>query len=126
MAALRSLLALAVCAGPGLIVLACHEAKLSGPQLERGEAVWERACVQCHDADAGIGSRLTDRVLQSYTTAELLYRYNRRFMPYGAEASLADSEYWDVTAYLLARYGFEVPEGELTPANAATITLTGR
>ena len=104
--------------GATIVVLASLLASCGGPeraqdpngraQVVRGEALYGRYCAQCHVAEQGIGAKLTRRGLASYRDAAFLQRYNQQYMPYRAEGSLLEQEYWDITAYLLVEYGFAV------------------
>ncbi len=91
--------------------------------VDRGSDLYARYCFQCHDSGDGIGSRLSPAVLSSYGTAAGLFEYNRKFMPYAGEGSLATEDYWDITAYMLVQHGFAAPELQLAPAGAPDIQL---
>ena len=91
---------------------------------ERGAALYQRNCVQCHETGGGIGARLTPAGLAAYGTAAGLLEYNRRYMPYNAEGTLTAQEYLDITAYLLREHGFAEPGWELTEATAPGLALT--
>ncbi len=91
--------------------------------VDRGSKLYARYCFQCHDSGEGIGSRLSPAVLRSYGTAAGLFDYNRKFMPYAGEGSLADRDYLDITAYMLVQHGFSTPGLELTPERATSIDL---
>ena len=116
----------AVLASTLLVALSVAVAACAGdnrPQLQRGEADYGRFCIQCHEGQDGIGSRLTRAGLSAYGTADLLYRYNRDFMPYGGEGSLMEQQYRDITGYLLVRYDFVAEGFELTATNSTGLEL---
>lgn len=105
----------------GVALVGCQSPRYA--DLHRGGDLYARYCFQCHDSGEGIGSRLSPAVLSSYRTAAGLFEYNRNFMPYAGEGSLATEDYWDITAYMLVQHGFAAPELELAPEVAAEITL---
>ncbi len=116
----------AVLAATLLTVLSVVVAACGGdnrPQLQRGEEEYSRFCIQCHEGQDGIGSRLTRAGLSAYGTADLLYRYNRDFMPYGGEGILTEQQYRDITGYLLVRYDFVAEGFELTATNGIGLEL---
>ncbi len=89
-------------------------------QVERGENLYTQKCASCHDAEGGIGPRLTGKVLAGYRTIGTLFDYNRLAMPYGAPGSLSEEEYWDVLAYLLESRDLTTPTA---PLNARSSEL---
>ncbi len=120
-AARRALTLSGIAAWAGVMLLACGSTRY--PDVDRGSKLYTRYCFQCHDSGDGIGSRLSPAVLRSYETAAGLFEYNRKFMPYAGEGSLAERDYWDITAYMLVQHGYSAPDVELTPELAAEIDL---
>lgn len=106
-----------------LTTLAACERPTAG-NIERGELLYRRDCAQCHEAESGIGSRLTPRGLASFGTGLGLFNYTRRYMPYNAEGTLPDQDYLDITAYLLVEHGFASSEVVLMEESGADIPLT--
>ena len=87
-------------------------------------ASYQAYCQACHEADQGIGPRLTPEVLASRGAAARLYSYNRDKMPYNAGGSLSDEEFWDITAYLLGRSALIAPDVLLHSRNADDLGLS--
>ena len=87
-------------------------------QQARGVAAYAAYCQACHEQEDGIGPRLTPAVLATRMTAERLFAYNRDKMPYNAGKLLTDEQYWDITAYLLARSGMAGRDEPLWEGNA--------
>lgn len=75
-------------------------------QLNDGEKDYVTFCAACHEPGQGIGPVLTAEVLDDRVTAARLFAYNRDKMPYSAERTLTDEQYWAITAYLVIRSGF--------------------
>lgn len=94
------------------------------PQYASGKASYEAYCASCHEIENGIGPLLKKEVLATRVTAQSLFNYNRRNMPYEAGNTLDEQIYWDVTAYLLMRSGFMQETERLTIENAAALSLT--
>ena len=105
------------------VVSACEPEEPEPDQYARGEALYNAYCASCHEIDGGIGPKLTPRVLATRVTADALFRYTRRFMPYEAGNTLSVEQYWDITGYLLQRHGFVERGVEVTAANAETMEL---
>lgn len=85
-----------------LVVAGCST---RSPEQQRtsGLALYATYCESCHDAEEGIGPRLTPQVLATRLTAAELFTYNKEKMPYNAGGILTEAQYWDITAFLLAR-----------------------
>ena len=92
-------------------------------QIARGKRLYEQHCAACHEADTGIGPRLSKKVIATHARAISLFDYTRRFMPYGAGNSLEERVYWDITGYVLSRHGFLPPGMVLGAHNAKRIIL---
>ena len=110
-----------------------NEARLAFPEDHR-------RCTRCHkqgnaarmatpfvdnnmfdtgDAPALVG----EEKLVAFPNAAVLHSYIRAAMPRHAPGSLAEAEYWDVTAHLL-ELNHALPQGAiLTEQNAATFSL---
>ena len=98
---LRKLTLQAILAGLGILCIsACGRAS---EQRLKGQHAYAVYCADCHDAAQGIGPRLSADVLASRGTAAHLFAYTRETMPYNAGALLTNTQYWDITAFLLAR-----------------------
>jgi alcohol dehydrogenase (cytochrome c) len=117
---------------PVIVLLAVStagvQAKSSGnytsAQASRGATVYTQYCVQCHGANlqGDSGPALSGQILQQAYgagTAAQLYDFISRQMPQNSPASLSQSQYLDVTAYILARNGF--PSGT-TPLNMGLLS----
>lgn len=107
----------------GLLVLAGCES--AADQQARGQEAYALYCAACHEAGQGIGPRLTATVLASRGTAARLFAYNRETMPYNAGGLLPDRQYWDITAFLLARETLMDTTRVLRPRAAERLTLSG-
>jgi cytochrome c len=83
-------------------------------------AAYEGSCSQCHGSNLedGFSAKLSKPVLAGYDTALELFEYLRAAMPKGAAGSLSDQEYFDITAYLLAKQGL-LPEGQVVDPDSA-------
>jgi mono/diheme cytochrome c family protein len=80
-------------------------------QAASGAAVYARSCSQCHGGklEGESGPPLLGPTLKSAYgggTAEPLYDFISRQMPQDAPGTLSQTQYLDVTAYLLSRNGF--------------------
>lgn len=100
-------------------------------QANRGSAVYEGACSGCHRADlgGGTGPALRDaRFTREFAGKELKTLFAKVVtMPRGAPASLGDSVYLDVVAYLLRENGFPPGPQDLTQDGLDAIrVLPGR
>ena len=94
-----------------LLLSACaRDTPTAQEQVARGEVLYNQFCTHCHEMENGIGPRLTREVLATRLTAASLNRYNQRNMPYEAGNTLLPEQYWEITAYLVQRHGFN-PEG---------------
>lgn len=117
----RALLLAGLAAWTAASLVGCQRPRYA--DIDRGRDLYARYCFQCHDSGQGIGSRLSPAVLSSYRTANGLFEYNRNFMPYAGEGSLATEDYWDITAYMLVQHGFAAPGLELVPESASELEL---
>jgi len=92
-----------------------------------GRAVFVARCGKCHgqNGEGGVGARLVpgDR-LGGYGTAQGLYDYVSRIMPFDAPGTLPTDEYWAVVTYLATTNGFADEGTVLGPDNASGVRLT--
>ena len=89
-------------------------------QAERGAAVFDNNCQECHQPDlsGGKGPPLTGPDFLSRWGAEDmsladLYGFSSMLMPEYDPGALSGREYVDVLAFILARNGFPPGDGEL-------------
>ncbi|GEM_PF-1688962 len=94
-------------------------------QIARGSLYFQQSCVSCH-TQGGIGPELTRGVLANYRTADRLFRYVSRAMPYDAPGSLEEQTYWDIVAFLLAENGMLPDDVVLGPETAPDVPLRRR
>lgn len=94
-------------------------------QIDRGRQLYEQRCAVCHQP-GGIGTELTGRLLASRGTALRLFDDIRATMPYDDPGSLAEGEYWDVTAFLVADRRLVETEVVLSRENAREVRLGAR
>lgn len=86
-----------------ILVVAGCSTRSPAQQQASGLVLYAAYCESCHDAEEGIGPRLPPQVLATRLTAAELFTYNKEKMPYNAGGMLTDAQYWDITAFLLAR-----------------------
>lgn len=91
-------------------------------QVARGDEVYGSTCAACHGAEGegGTGPAIlgAGAPLRGYQTAQGLFDYVSRVMPFDDPGSLSDEEYWDVVAFLLNEQDL-LDEGE-GPVSADT------
>jgi mono/diheme cytochrome c family protein len=97
-------------------------------QVALGRAVYLVHCAKCHggNGEGAIGRTLVAPwdPLAGYRTADELYVFVSRVMPFDDPGSLKAQEYWDVIAFLLNANGV-LPRGtQVTPDNAGGIKTT--
>ncbi|MCC7366875.1 MAG: c-type cytochrome [Chloroflexi bacterium] len=93
-------------------------------QVSRGEGVWNRICSECHGPDStNVDAPLLLRPdsLRRFPNAAAAHKYVSESMPNETPGSLAQEEYWDVIAYLLASYGVGEGDAPLGPETAANV-----
>ena len=97
-------------------------------QLGRGHELFLANCSRCHgdegQGDIGpavIGER---HGLRGYGTAQGLFDYVSRTMPFDAAGSLSEQAYWDILAYILTENGYLAEGTELGPENAADVDIS--
>jgi polar amino acid transport system substrate-binding protein len=93
-----------------------------------GKAVFLARCAQCH-GERGEGNTGRQLVapwdpLAGYRTADNLFAYVSRAMPFDNPGSLKDQEYWDVIAFLLNANGVLLPRTEVGKDNARVVKTT--
>lgn len=93
-------------------------------QTKAGNRLYKQHCAHCHELESGEGPKLKPKVLATHGSAARLFRYNKKFMPYGLDTRLTDQEYWAITAYLLSKSELATIEGDLGPENAENYKLT--
>lgn len=72
-------------------------------QVEKGHELFVQRCEVCH-IRGGMGDELRPLNFRFHGTAQGLYNYVSRAMPWGAPGTLTDDEYWAVLAYLLDKH----------------------
>jgi mono/diheme cytochrome c family protein len=92
-------------------------------QVRRGEELYAGKCANCHGAklEGKTSTPLTGPVFAgkwAEQTAKDLYA-RVRTMPYGAANSLSQTQYLDLTAFILAKNGAATGAGDLPAAPAA-------
>lgn len=102
--------------------------KLHRDQVALGRAVYLAHCAKCHGAngEGAIGRTLVAawNPLAGYRTADQLYVFVSRVMPFDDPGSLKAQDYWDIIAFLLHANGV-LPSGtQVGPDNAGRITTT--
>lgn len=99
-------------------------------QASSGASVYVQSCASCHgpnlQGEAGpplIGPTL--KAAYGAGTAAQLYDFISRQMPQNAPGSLSQSQYLDVTAYLLSRNGLSSGNAPLAIASLDEVSLSG-
>lgn len=92
-------------------------------QQKAGKRLFRQHCTHCHEQESGEGPKLKGKVLATHGSAARLFRYNKKYMPYGLDMRLSDQEYWAITAYLLSKTELAVFETDLGPDNAESVKL---
>jgi mono/diheme cytochrome c family protein len=93
-------------------------------QIARGEAVWNRICVECHGPDStNLDAPLLLRQdsLRRFPTAAAAHKFVSESMPSENPGTLTPEEYWDVLAFLLAQSNIGAGDAPLGPDTAGTI-----
>jgi len=91
----------------------------SAAQADRGKAVYEQSCKNCHQADF-YRERLTR--WQDKPVAELFEALTTT-MPADNVGALSDAEYIDVLAYIFSITGSKPGENELTADTMGSISI---
>jgi mono/diheme cytochrome c family protein len=97
-------------------------------QVAQGQALFLANCARCHgdQGQGNIGPPLIGERhgLRGYATAQGLFDYVSRTMPFDAAGSLPEQTYWDILAFILTNDGY-LPEGTvLGPENADEIDIS--
>ncbi|MDW8469784.1 MAG: cytochrome c [Burkholderiales bacterium] len=101
----------------------------AGAQVARGAALYEAHCAVCHGQNGRGGQGFPRPIwgpghdLRKFATAQGLFEYLQLTMPFDDPQKLNDAEKLAVVAFLLARNAAIREDGEITPANAATIRV---
>lgn len=97
-------------------------------QVAAGKMVFLERCAKCHGAR---GEGRTGRTLVApwdplagYRTADQLFAYVSRAMPFDNPGSLPDQAYWDVIAFLLHANGVLPPGARVATGTAGSIKTT--
>ena len=95
-------------------------------QADRGQAAYSESCVGCHleDLGGGFGPALTGSSFENVWAARAaseLFNQVRNTMPPGGEASLGDSTYLDIVAYILQVNGHAAGEEMLSADSALAV-----
>lgn len=99
-------------------------------QAKRGEAAYGAACSRCHRDDLGgyggvlLGGKFMDRWREDSLNS--FFRNVQKTMPRDAPASLSDTSYLDIVAYVLRRNQFPAGTTELTLAELADIRVQSK
>lgn len=95
-------------------------------QKTAGHRLFERHCAECHGSEGhGIEEApalIGEDALLRFTTAQDVFVFVRREMPFDAPASLKPAYYWAILAFILDADHVEVP-GRLGPDNAPAVRL---
>jgi mono/diheme cytochrome c family protein len=97
-------------------------------QADRGRAVYENHCSECHDADlsGGEGPALigsTFMVKWEMQSVERLFHKIRDTMPEAGSSAVTDAEKLDVVAFILQQNGYPAGNVELRDASGALAGL---
>ena len=102
----------------------------SPDQAKNGATVFGQSCAQCHGAnlEGKSGPALSGSTFfKAYGsgTAAPLYDFISRQMPLTAPGSLSQTQYLDVTAYILSRNGIAAGSEPLSSASLDKVSLSG-
>ena len=99
-------------------------------QAVRGKPLYETSCGSCHGADlsGGIGQPLKGEFIRYWEGYSLngLFSRIKYTMPSGAPASLNDSAYLDIVAYMLQMSSFPTGNTELRTDALENIRIEGK
>lgn len=89
--------------------------------LSTNPAMSNNASQQAGDTTRPPGAPSRD----AFRTAQDLYTYvsTRMPLPKSRAGTLKPEEYWAITSFMLVAHGSAVPEGGVTPENAASVTI---
>jgi hypothetical protein len=126
--------ALTVCAGSLVcaLIAGCSPQVKQPGQGERNQLIWGSTvyrlqCARCHESGR-VAPGLTEERLVRYQDANNLFAYIRQNMPLDKPGALPEDDYWDVTAYILAKDKILlVPEQTvLNQKNAPQVQFTAK
>lgn len=99
-------------------------------QATRGESVFDSSCSSCHQPDlSGYGRLLLDQMFMDHWREDNLGSFFHRVkftMPMRAPASLSDTAYIDIVAFILQANGFPAGKTELTAAALERIQIEAK
>jgi cytochrome c553 len=102
----------------------------SEEQASRGQAEYTAHCARCHPDDLGGYNDILNgrRFMEKYraSSLHLLFDKTKTTMPRGEPASLSDSAYIDIVAYMLKVNAFPAGAQELRVDDLRTIQLVGK
>lgn len=120
----------------GTYVVGASPTRLAAPaartgqseQVAAGQQVYEQVCVVCH-GDAGEGAEGPaiagpSAEVVTFRNARRLVEYVQELMPDDAPGSLAEQQYYDVVAFLLAWNNLNPGQVPVDPASAESITFS--
>jgi len=123
-------LALATAASP---VRAAERGMYTAGQAQAGRAVYASHCAQCHGAGmqggtgpALVGEPFERSLAHDHLSAPQLFDFITSHMPAGEPGLLADKQYLQAFAHLLARNGYPAGDTPLTKANLGRVKLLSR
>jgi mono/diheme cytochrome c family protein len=95
-------------------------------QIAAGREVYTTDCASCHGANLqGVDApALTASILSTYGNAKALVEFISSQMPQGAPGALSETQYYEVTAYIMQHVGLLAAGRSLTPEDAPKISLT--
>ena len=97
-------------------------------QVAIGKTVFLEHCAKCHgeNGEGKIGPTLVAArdPLAGYHTADNLFAYVSRAMPFDHPGSLKEQEYWDVIAFLLNANRVLPPGTQVGKDNAKAVKTT--
>jgi mono/diheme cytochrome c family protein len=97
-------LSIILLAGFGLFFSFASENEMTSVQnMEKGQQVYKKSCMQCHGTDANNGSAphlVGDTFLKSYHTSDELKQFIKTNMPTNAPGSLTEEDYQAVSQYI--------------------------
>jgi len=102
-------------------ILLSFTAVAQNSSVERGALVFQLECARCH-IPAEMQIRLSSRWLDQPASA--LFNEIRATMPAETPGSLPDSQYLDVTAWIMQVGNVVAPEGNVTEASLASLIIS--
>lgn len=121
-----------ICAAGSTVLVQSGEA-YTGPQAERGTAIFNTSCSTCHGQELTGGPGTPPLIGPEFLfnwkqkTAAELYDYIKTKMPPGSAGTLSDQQYADTVAVILKANGQSSNAAELTadPAASAKVRIAG-